>query len=85
MRELHEHRYALEQYRHCAGEFAALDFQPIVFIPGGEIQPLHIDLPPALIAAMRDEAEAVTRLSNELYQCEEAMRRDQVYYSYQGA
>jgi hypothetical protein len=51
--------------KHVAGEFAALDFQPIVFIQG-ELQPRELHLPQAIREALHDAALAVAKLRYEL-------------------
>lgn len=56
----------MTQLQSLAGEFAALDFQPIVIIDG-QVQPRNITLPENLTQAMQLTAAKIHQLKTQIH------------------
>lgn len=68
-RKIAAHREVLDVYRNLAADFAALDMRPFFWNP--ETQSItytrDLNIPENLLAMIREEAEAIASLQNELY------------------
>ena len=64
--DLRAHQHHRAVLFEMAGDLAAMQMPPIFVVAGEVIERAPVDLPPALVEAIRDEQEQIVRLEYEL-------------------